>query len=215
MQNAVDRARNAGRAWGPGSAGRTAWLGLLLCLALFWGCAPDPLGQTYPGLYERQVAGNVFDTTPVRGALRPLRHRHAGYEYKCSECHSAMAAPKRQNVQYPEHARIVLNHGLNTNCLNCHHPTDRNAYVGYEGDVIPADQPARLCAKCHGPQFRDWERGVHGRQNGYWDKTRGERTKLFCIQCHDPHNPHFQLMTPSPPPVFNRFASTAQEAGHE
>lgn len=215
MPNAVDRARNKSRERGPVWGRWASALALFMLLGLSGGCAPDPLEQTYPNLYERTVQGNVFDTTPVRGDLRPLRHRHSVFEYKCSECHSAMAAPKRQNEQYPEHGDIVLNHGLNTNCLNCHHPLDRNAYVGYEGDVIPADQPARLCAKCHGPQFRDWERGVHGRQNGYWDKTRGERAKLFCIQCHDPHNPHFQLMTPSPPPVFNRFASTAEEAGHE
>lgn len=179
------------------------------------GCAPDPLNGTYTGLVERQVTGNVFSTEPVRGALKPLRHEHAGYAYKCSECHTAISAPRRQQANVPEHANIALNHGLNTNCLNCHHPVERNDYVGYDGDVIPADQPARLCAKCHGPQFRDWERGVHGRQNGHWDASKGPKTKLFCIQCHDPHNPHFQPMQPSPPPVYNRFGAQAGEPPHE
>jgi hypothetical protein len=27
----------------------------------------------------------------------------------------------------------------------------------------------------------------------------GEKTKLRCIQCHDPHNPKFQAMKPLPP----------------
>ena len=56
---------------------------------------------------------------------------------------------------------------------------------------------------------------MHGRQNGYWNPAMGEKTKLRCIQCHDPHNPRFQPMTPVPPPVYNRFAKTAGEAGHE
>ena len=200
----------ARREW-PGAAA----LLLLLFAAALTGCAPDPLSKTYTDLVDRQVDGNVFSTEPVRGALKPLRHEHAGYSYKCTECHTAIAAPRRQQANVPEHADIVLNHGLNTNCMNCHHPTERNDYVGYEGDVIPADQPARLCAKCHGPQFRDWERGVHGRQNGHWDASKGEKTKLYCIQCHDPHDPHFKPMQPSPPPVYNRFQPTAGVTAHE
>ena len=41
--------------------------------------------------------------------------------------------------------------------------------------------------------------GVHGRQNGHWNKAMGERTKLRCIQCHDPHYPLFQPMKALPP----------------
>lgn len=188
---------------------------LLALLTAPLACAPDPSAQVFTGLYEREVHGNVFDTAPVRGALKPLRHRRGGYEFKCSECHTAITAAQRQQPQAPQHADIVLAHGLNTNCLNCHHPVERNSYLGYDGEAIPADQPARLCAKCHGPQFRDWERGVHGRQNGHWDASRGPKTKLFCIQCHDPHNPRFQAMQPVPPPVYNRFMTRAPETRHE
>ncbi len=195
---------------------RLASVAVVLIFAMLGiGCAPDPTAQVYTGLHERIVTDNVFDTTPVRGELRPLRRRRGGYEFKCSECHTAITAPVHQQPNVMEHADIVFNHGLNTNCLNCHHPEDRNNYLGYDGGVIPADQPAQLCAKCHGPQFRDWEKGIHGRQNGHWDISKGEKTKLYCIQCHDPHDPHFPLMQPSRPPPYNRFATSGKESHHE
>ena len=194
--------------------GITRGLAIVL-LATLSSCAPDPSMQSFTGLYAREIQGEPFDTVPVRGPLKPLRHRRAGYEYKCSECHTLIAAAQRQQAQAPQHADIVLSHGMNTNCLNCHHPSERNSYLGYDGEAIPADQPARLCAKCHGPQFRDWERGVHGRQNGHWDASRGPKTKLFCIQCHDPHDPKFQAMQPVPPPAYNRFMTRVPETRHE
>lgn len=197
----------------PGRLQGAAWLALL-ALGEF-ACAPDPSGQAFNGLHERTVTGNVFDTAPVRGELQPLRRRRGPYEFKCSECHTAITSPPRQQANVMEHADIVFNHGLNTNCLNCHHPVDRNNYLGFDGEVIPAEQPARLCAKCHGPQYRDWEKGIHGRQNGHWDASKGPKTRLFCIQCHDPHDPKFPLMAPSPPPPHDRFAQTGKGAGHE
>lgn len=192
------------------------WCGLLVvAMLLEGGCAPDPTQAVYADLYVREVSGNVFDTTPVRGELKPLRRRRGVYEFKCSECHVSIASPLRQQPNVSEHGDIHFNHGINTNCLNCHHPQDRNNYLGYDNEVIPASEPARLCAKCHGPQYRDWEVGIHGRQNGHWDASRGEKTKLYCIQCHDPHHPAFPPMRPSPPPPYSRFTALVKEVGHE
>jgi hypothetical protein len=56
-----------------------------------------------------------------------------------------------------------------------------------------------LCAKCHGTIYRDWKAGVHGRENGYWNTQLGDKTKLRCIQCHDPHSPKFKDMKPLAP----------------
>jgi hypothetical protein len=68
------------------------------------------------------------------------------------------------------------------------------------GTPIPWDQPQLLCAKCHGPVYRDWQHGSHGRLNGYWDKTRGPQIRRRCIECHDPHTPPFTPLKPAPRP---------------
>jgi hypothetical protein len=98
-----------------------------------------------------------------------------------------------------EHKDIQLEHGSNRFCLNCHHAANRNAFVDYDGaEIAPADI-VQLCAKCHGTIYRDWQAGVHGRENGFWQIGRGIRTRLLCIQCHDPHSPKFKAMRPVPP----------------
>jgi len=105
-----------------------------------------------------------------------------------------------------------LRHGENRFCLNCHHPTNRNAFVDYDGSEIPQKDVVLLCGKCHGPVYRDWKAGVHGRQNGFWKADLGEKTKLRCIQCHDPHQPKFQPMKPLPPLRYPARAANAPEA---
>ncbi len=183
--------------------------------AIVAGCS-----ESYPpkeGLYQRQVDGEVFDITPVRGALKPLRYKRGSFDYACTECHNDFASPRRQNPLQGEHADIDarFDHGMNTYCVNCHHQTDRNVYVDHDGSPIPSTEPARLCAKCHGPTYREWELGIHGRQNGSWERNSPNRTKLLCIQCHDPHQPAFPMMVPDPPTIVTRFdVGGAEESPH-
>jgi formate-dependent nitrite reductase cytochrome c552 subunit len=98
-----------------------------------------------------------------------------------------------------EHQHIRLEHGDNRFCLNCHNPTNRNAFVDYDGAEIAEADVALVCAKCHGPTYRDWKAGAHGRRNGFWGTRQGPQTRLQCIQCHDPHRPRFQPMKPLAP----------------
>lgn len=123
-----------------------------------------------------------------------------GWTYNCMECHQLLKQP-RWHYDRPmvEHGNIRLEHGNNRFCLNCHHSTNRNAFVDYDGSEIAEQDVVLLCAKCHGPTYRDWQAGVHGRQNGHWNTAMGERTKLRCIQCHDPHQPKFQPLKPEAP----------------
>lgn len=210
------RQSHAAKAVGPSRFFVNASLAALMLMFLAAGCTQDEEEQAQ-ALFEREVAGNVFDTTPVRGAFRPLRYRRTGFEYKCSECHKSIEPPDRQNPILAEHAHIAeaFDHGMNTVCTNCHHPEQRNDYVDHDGSVISSENPARLCAKCHGPIYRDWQHGVHGRQNGYWDARQGERVKLLCIQCHDPHFPKFAPMTPDPPPIRSRLDLAGQPGNIE
>ena len=115
-----------------------------------------------------------------------------------------------------EHKDIQLQHGNNKFCLNCHHPTNRNAFKHDDGTEIAEQDVVSLCARCHGTVHRDWQAGVHGRQNGSWDRTRGESTKLRCIQCHDPHNPKFPTLLALPAPHYpDRAAKSKKSNEHK
>lgn len=140
------------------------------------------------------------DTATVRRpSLRP-RIELAGFTYSCSDCHKLFPSPRETTRPLTQHTHIVLEHGLNARCFNCHHPTNRDAFVDDWGREIPYDQPQRLCAKCHGPVYRDWLHGAHGRTNGYWDRKAGPQERRRCIECHDPHRPPFPPMKPAPGP---------------
>jgi hypothetical protein len=138
-----------------------------------------------------------------------------GWTYNCMECHKLLKQPKwKYDRPMVEHQDIKLQHGNNRFCLNCHHPANRNAFVDYDGSEIQQADVVLLCAKCHGTTYRDWQAGVHGRQNGYWNKEMGESTKLRCIQCHDPHHPVFQSMKPLPPLRYPPRAAGGSERTH-
>jgi hypothetical protein len=123
-----------------------------------------------------------------------------GYTYHCSTCHRLFPARTPTGRSLTQHRDIVLKHGINDRCLNCHHPSNRDAFANDTGGEIPYDQPQLLCAKCHGPVYRDWSHGVHGRTNGYWDRELGPSERKLCTECHDPHVPPFPPMRPAPGP---------------
>lgn len=143
----------------------------------------------------------VTDPTPVRRPKLEPSYQVAVYTYRCSECHSIITPRAGESYRTAtQHREIQLEHGINTSCFNCHHPSNRDVFVGDDGVEIPWDQPYLLCAKCHGPVFRDWQHGAHGRTNGYWDTSRGSQTRRRCIECHDPHRPPFPALQPAPAP---------------
>jgi len=138
-----------------------------------------------------------LDRTPPR-QTKGLDLVKLGWSYNCMECHKLLQARWHYDRPMVEHENIKLAHGDNRFCLNCHHPTNRNAFVDYDGSEIKEADVFLLCAKCHGPTYRDWKAGVHGRRNGYWDPSKGTQTRLRCIECHDPHSPKFAPMAPLP-----------------
>ncbi len=179
-------------------------------------CSCPRASEVSPGVdvYVRDVSGGIHETTPVRGVRGPLALHRDGDGYECTMCHLDFDEVRRQEALEGEHADITFSHGRNVLCLNCHNASNPDVYIG-DGDVeIANDQPSELCSKCHGPHYREWNLGVHGRFGGYWDPDAGPQTRLDCIQCHNPHAPHFELMTPEPPPVLTRFDLDTQGATH-
>lgn len=166
-----------------------------------------PPGFSGPVAQPGDLPAWVTDTTPVRKpALEPVIEL-IGYTYHCSDCHKLFPSPPETSRKLTQHTHVVLNHGINTRCFNCHHIHDRDSFSNDLGKAIPYDQPQVLCAKCHGLVYRDWQHGVHGRSNGYWDTRRGPLARLKCIECHDPHQPAFAPMVPGPGPNTLRMGT--------
>lgn len=185
--------------------------GALLILTAVLAAGPWELVSPVPP--ARVVPAWAFDPTPVRRPSRQPEISMAGYRYRCSDCHSLFPSPAEPSRPLTQHRDINLRHGINDRCFNCHHVSNRDALVDDWGQEIPWDEPFRLCAKCHGPVYRDWLHGVHGRTNGYWDESRGPLQRCKCVECHDPHVPPFPPMLPAPPPYTLRVGDVrlAQE----
>lgn len=192
---------------------------IILSLTLIVGmcsCSQSPGDIARKEIYVRDISEGLHDTLPVRGIPGPLSLHRDGDTYECTMCHDSFNEEGHDAALEGEHADISFDHGRNVRCLNCHNPISPDSYIGW-GDVeIASDQPTELCSKCHGPHYREWSLGVHGRLNYYWNASMGDQVRRDCIQCHDPHKPRFDLMIPEPPPVMTRFDLQVQEkSDHE
>lgn len=168
--------------------------------------ARPPAQQPAVGL----LTDTHLDKTPPRMTIGLDLVRN-GWTYNCMECHKLFPARWNYDRPFNEHKDIQLDHGNNRFCLNCHHATNRTAFADYDGSEIAQAEVVQLCVKCHGTIYRDWQAGVHGRQNGYWNAELGDKTKLRCIQCHDPHRPKFQAMKPLAPLRYPERAANPPE----
>ena len=83
-------------------------------------------------------------------ASGPLRLHHDGSEamFDVTTAIRGTSDAAREDA----HPDITLDHGLNLLCLNCHHRSN-NDVTSITTAKIPAEEPTRLCAKCHGPTF--------------------------------------------------------------
>lgn len=193
--------------------------GLLVCLAfisLAVLLAFDPLPFHSPIALPAVVPAWATDTSTVRHPSTKPEYQAGVYTFRCSECHGLFPPPAQNTTRtVTQHQEVLLKHGINTWCLSCHHPTSRDAFVGDRGEEIPWDQPQLLCSKCHGPVYRDWQHGAHGRTNGSWDESSGKQTRRKCIECHDPHQPPFPPMHPAPGPNTLRMGPQGGPRDHE
>ncbi|MBP7934700.1 MAG: hypothetical protein KA354_08650 [Phycisphaerae bacterium] len=189
-----------------------AWFVPLVLIALTGLLLADPWPYVSPAGPAAVVPASATDITPVRRPILKPETVVAGMTYRCSECHNLFPSPVETDRPLTQHRAIVLEHGINGRCFNCHNREDRNAFADDRGGPIPFDQPPLLCAKCHGPVYRDWTHGVHGRTNGYWDPELGPMERRKCVECHDPHNPAFQPMQPAPGPNTLRMGDQRSEA---
>ncbi|MHC4211014.1 MAG: hypothetical protein ACYTE6_02340 [Planctomycetota bacterium] len=165
-----------------------------------------------PNTERVPVAWETVTTDPLRSPLADPPHIVlAGFELECMECHRMFESLPDTPRWLMQHRHIVFDHGLNDRCLDCHDRDDRNMLGLSSGETIPFADAPRLCAHCHGAAWRDWQRHVHGRTTDYWDETRGPRTRLSCVECHDPHAPAFDQMRPLPGPNTLRMGEPRRD----
>ena len=148
-----------------------------------------------------EVTPEQISTGPIRASITdPPRVRIGGVDQKCSDCHALFASLDVTPGTIIQHGHIDMQHGMNARCFNCHFQKDRNQLVLHDGSTIGFSDSTRLCAKCHGTVFRDWELGMHGKTMGSWDADSGEQWRLRCVDCHDPHSPRFDPIELLPGP---------------
>ncbi|QTD36375.1 cytochrome C [Polaribacter batillariae] len=116
--------------------------------------------------------------------------------YACTECHTKPLKELQGKVIKKAHWNIELNHAnSNTmNCATCHNSEDMNSLKSITGTKIDFNKSYQLCNQCHTKQFEDWKGGAHGKRIGGWAPPRASMT---CVNCHNPHKPHFESRWPS------------------
>lgn len=119
--------------------------------------------------------------------------------FPCTTCHEKGKTNSRRRQLKDDHTDIVFDHDAqNRWCLDCHAELDRDKLHLASGELVEFGQSYRLCGQCHGPTYRDWKAGVHGKRTGMWN---GKKNYFLCVHCHDPHSPAIKPITPFPAPV--------------
>mgnify|MGYP001263456506 CR=1 FL=1 len=156
------------------------------------------------------VGTNFLDTATVHQSYADLIKARADLsDFDCYGCHEKGKPPPlrfdtNQNLIIPkEHSDVVMHHGShnrNNNCFNCHNETNLELLQTRDKRELKLSDSTPLCGSCHGPTYRDWEAGVHGRTSGYWDQKLGAYDRKNCVNCHNPHAPKYPGRKPAPGP---------------
>jgi uncharacterized CHY-type Zn-finger protein len=114
--------------------------------------------------------------------------------FPCNDCHSELVPNPQRRQLIDMHDDIVFDHDSeNRSCLACHNTFDRDSLILAGGRLLGFNESYKLCGQCHGPKYRDWKLGIHGKRTGEWN---GNKQYLLCVHCHDPHSPRFKDMQP-------------------
>ncbi len=166
------------------------------------------------------VNTNFLSTATVRQSYGELVRLKADLsDFDCYACHEKGKPPvirfdTNQFIIIPkEHGNILMGHGShnrNNNCFNCHNELNLEQFQSRDGRELKFSESTQLCGSCHGPTYRDWEGGAHGRTGGYWNDA-SKTTRRNCVECHNPHAPKFPGRQPAPGPHSLRAVPPAAE----
>jgi len=156
---------------------------------------------TMPTLNELDQIGDPGDTIIKRIPKLEM--------YPCSDCHSTPAdfnaTPRTMTKEHTD--KKVHFQGRNDNAEWCHRCHKEGNYLKlnrHNGKEVSFNEAYLLCGECHGTQYNDWRRNIHGKRVGSWN---GPKQVYSCPECHDPHAPAFKPMKPEPMPIAPRGRS--------
>jgi hypothetical protein len=154
---------------------------------------PATTGKLFPVTISRSYAslGMKTEQRDIRG--KPAR-------VPCLVCHALVPAQDRNRfaARLQEfHQKVEIKHGEQT-CRACHQVPGFDAFQLADGQRVPYSEVMRLCRQCHAQRLVEYEKGAHGGMSGYWDLTRGPRTRNHCLDCHNSHAPRVPQMVPAP-----------------
>lgn len=222
--------------WGAGEGGtRYGSVATLLAFALGLGAGgcdgfSDPSREFGPPVTGQATHGVLLEAPETLGVVdSPLVDVNGTpIGVLCETCHGpdpetswavTPGEPFHTGVgDTEEGVRFLHNHG-DLRCDNCH-TRDRLTLHLADGTRLSLGDTMRLCAQCHGPQYRDYQHGSHGGMEGYWDLRQGPRSRNNCVVCHMPHAPHFEPRMPAKGPQdwYLRprpdFSDEEEEASH-
>jgi uncharacterized CHY-type Zn-finger protein len=129
--------------------------------------------------------------------LIPVESFSSDY-FPCNDCHSELEPNSQRRELVEMHDDIIFVHDSeNRWCLACHSSSERDSLVLAGGKLLGFNESYKLCGQCHGPKYRDWRLGIHGKRTGEWN---GQKQYRLCVHCHDPHSPKYKSLKPMPPP---------------
>jgi len=168
---------------------------ILICLLFleFTGCKTDSQDIPDSIIELSEDPGLAIDSS----ILIPVEAVTMDY-FPCNDCHSELEPNPQRRELIDMHDDIVFDHDSeNRWCLACHNTLDRDSLILAGGNLLGFNESYKLCGQCHGPKYRDWRLGIHGKRTGEWN---GNKQYLLCVHCHDPHSPKFKAMQPLPSP---------------
>ena len=191
-------------------------LGLLVACG---GGFADPSRELGPPV-DTAAEGRVeIHRPPTLGVVdTPLRDVHgAPIGIACDTCHGPdpdgqVLAAARDNPE-DMHASVEVQHG-GLSCEACHDAEDRRFLHLADGQRLELADAQRLCAQCHGVQYRDYLGGSHGGMTGAWDLRRGDRVRNHCLDCHAAHAPAWPQVEPVFPPRDRGTLQLRAEKAH-
>jgi hypothetical protein len=173
---------------------------------MWWG---DPFDDTQP-LGDMPIEA---DYSHEEAVVKAREKRLKLFSLCTIACHNGKTVPVPKDKSprlLNMHQDIVpnsleLKHGKGAIwCLDCHSATNRSKLISHKvEEEISFNQPQKLCGKCHGPVYRVWREGIHGKRIGMWTKG-GKKRWWVCTECHNPHDvePPYKQIPPEPAPVL-------------
>jgi hypothetical protein len=186
--------------------GLTKLLGMLMIsmIVLLQGCK-EPEGRVGPAV-EESAEDRKATLAELKAEAVPdvdgLHFRQTAHKLKnCRECHTEKGLINPKGMDYSKklaHWDVKLAHAKKVTCKSCHDPKlpDR---LTIDKESVPIKESYKLCGACHSKQLADWKGGAHGKRLTGWGQTR---VVTLCVECHNPHKPHFKADATVAPPMI-------------